>query len=78
MCLIGQFFTLVVDGCRRLSSLYRKASRQSILFKEETVSSFVLLTRSWTCRATGLDDYMGVPSGPGGLRGPLLDYQEPR
>jgi len=78
MCLIGQFFMSVVDGCRRPSSPYRKAPRQSVLFKDETVLSFVLLTRSWTGRATGLADYFSVPSGPGALSGPLLDYQEPR
>jgi len=48
ICLIDQFCASVVDGRRRPSTPSRTAPRQSLPSKEEAVSSFVVLTPSWT------------------------------
>ena len=48
ICLIDYFCVSVVDGRRRPSTPSRTASRQSIASNDETASSIVVLTPSWT------------------------------
>ena len=54
ICLTNQFCASVIDGRRRPSTQSRTALRQSVPSKDETVSSFVVLTPSWTDGTTGI------------------------